>query len=111
MAQAVGPMSWSVTLNEPQYQELHEWLVRSDGDEHAAFLICGLARIGDANRLLVRQVVPVADDDFTLDASGLHYRIAASSVARAARIASEEGMGVVWVHSHPLQSVATLSPQ
>lgn len=104
-------MNWSVTITERQYGELQAWLVRADGDEHAAFLLCGLVRVGRSSRLLVRRVVPVADKDFTLDPSRSHYRIAASAVARAGRLASDDGLAVVWVHSHPLQNVASLSPQ
>lgn len=104
-------MNWSLTIAEHHYRALHEWLVRTDQDEHAAFLLCGIASVGDDYRFLVREVVPVADEDFTLDPSGGHYRVAASAVARAGRLASDAGLSVVWTHSHPLQQAATFSRQ
>lgn len=99
MVTAVGTVTWSVAMSSRHYQQLSTWLLRPDRDEHAAFLICGLARHPSASRLLVRTVLPVADADFSV-ADG-HYRISPAAVARAARVASDAGMCVVWAHSHP----------
>lgn len=94
-------MSWQIAITEADYGELHHHLFRADHDEHAAFLYAGLHRGADRNRLLVRRVVPVADEDFVPSERGAYRAIKAKAIARAARKCAEEGLCLIWAHSHP----------
>jgi molybdopterin/thiamine biosynthesis adenylyltransferase/proteasome lid subunit RPN8/RPN11 len=91
----------TVTLTAAHHHELHQWLFRPDGHEHGAFLLCGVAISSLGLRLLVRQVLLVADDDFGPSDAGGAYQIAAHAVAHAARRAGDQGLALAWVHSHP----------
>jgi len=95
-------MSWSLTITERDFDVLRAQLLRTDGEEHAAFLYAGLAEDATSNRLLVRRVVPVADADFGPTEDGTTYRVASRSSARAARECDDEDLCLLWVHSHPL---------
>ncbi len=91
---------WSVSLLERDFEPLRQHLFRPDHDEHAAFLFVGIDAA--SRRLLVRRVVPVADGDFGPSTRGAHRAITARAVARAARKCSEEGLALLWAHSHPM---------
>ncbi len=94
-------MTWQITITQRDYDELHRYLFRPDRDEHAAFLYAGLHRGADRNRLLVRRIVPVADEDFVPSERGAYRAIKAKAIARAGRKCAEEGLCLIWVHSHP----------
>jgi molybdopterin-synthase adenylyltransferase len=72
----------------------------SDGDEHAAILVCGTVVAPEGVRLLVREVVCLTDDDL-LDSSGLHLSVDPVSMARVAKRAHRLAASVVVCHSHP----------
>ena len=95
-------MTFTVRITDREMSELRAALFRSDGEEHAAFLYVGVAANGDDGVLLVRRVVVVQDSDFGVPSGAFNYRIAARAVAHAARECGEEGLSLVWVHSHPL---------
>lgn len=94
-------MSWKVVMTGREYDALHSWLFRPDRDEHAAFLYAGVHRSAAGSRLLVRRVVPVADDDFGPSARGAYRAISAKAIARSARKCDDEGLCLLWAHSHP----------
>lgn len=97
-------MTWTATITERGYRALQEWLFRPDHDEHAAFLFAGLHRVGDSGRLLIRRVVTVADEDFTASRRGAYRAVSARAIARAARLCDDEGLCLLWAHSHPLSN-------
>jgi len=86
-------------MTRADFERLHRHLFQDDGEEHAAFLLAGVARTRFGRRLLIREVEPVPDTDFTRIGSG--YRISSRAAARAARRARSEGFALVWAHSHP----------
>lgn len=94
-------MNWTVRITEPHAAGARSHLFPGDGEEHAAFLLCGLRRHGKQARLLVRSVVLVDDIDFGPSDKGGVRQISPRAVARAARLAQDDGLAVVWVHSHP----------
>lgn len=94
-------MSWRIVITERDYAALREALLRPDHDEHAAFLYAGLHRGPDRDRLLVRNVVAVADEDFGPSTRGAYRAVSAKAIARAARQCAEEGLCLIWAHSHP----------
>ena len=105
-------MSWSVVITEADFEMLRTGLLRPDGAEHAAFLYAGVANAGLCRRLLVRLVVPVADEDFGPSPAGTEWQIAPRALAHAARECDEAGLALIWAHSHPLaRRRVGLSPQ
>ena len=93
---------WNATMLDRDYQQLHGHLFRADGDEHAAFLFAGHVKSDAGQRLLVRLVRPVADDDFVPSDRGAYRQITPRAVARAALECDELGLCLLWAHSHPL---------
>jgi molybdopterin/thiamine biosynthesis adenylyltransferase len=57
-----------LVLTPRQLQELHDWLIQPDGLERAAFAYCVHRSADDA--LLVEEVHPVGDEDYTVQSSG-----------------------------------------
>jgi hypothetical protein len=94
-------MGWSVSMVASDYAVLAAHLHRGDGDEHAAFCYAGLARSDGGDRLLVRRVVPVPDEEFPLSPGDGYRRITPRAVARAAIECDAEGLCLIWVHNHP----------
>jgi len=92
--------SWAATIFERDYGALHEQLFQPDHDEHAAFLYAGVARTERGSRLLVRRVVPVADNEFVPSDRGAYRQIVPRAVARAALECDELGLCLLWAHSH-----------
>jgi hypothetical protein len=102
--------SWSVTITERAYAQLQEHLFRDRLREGAAFLLVGMATTERGTRSLVRQVIPVAHEDFV--AGDGSYRLSSRAVARATRRAREAGLYLLWAHSHPgATSRVAFSPQ
>lgn len=105
-------MSWTAVITEADFETLRTVLLRPDGAEHAAFLYAGVADAGERRRLLVRRVVPVADENFGPSPAGTEWQIAPRALAHAARECDEAGLALIWAHSHPLvRHRVGLSPQ
>jgi molybdopterin/thiamine biosynthesis adenylyltransferase len=87
-------------ISEPQYRALCDHLFRPDGDEHAAAITAGIQRTPGRMRLLAKELIPVPDEQFV---SGEHgYRmITPGFLARVARDAESERLGLILVHNHP----------
>lgn len=94
-------MSWSARIAVRDYRELHEHLHRPDRDEHAAFLFAGEMATPTGPRLLVRRVVPVADEDFGPSDRGAYRQVSPRAITRAAIDCEAEGLRLLWTHSHP----------
>ena len=94
-------MAWSVSMTAADYAALTAHLHRGDGDEHAALCYTGVATHEGRDRLLVRRIVPVPDQDFPLSEGDGYRCITARAVARAAVECDAEGLCLMWVHNHP----------
>lgn len=94
-------MTWTARITDRDYQQLRAHLHREDRDEHAAFLFAGCMTHGSENRLLVRQVAPVADAEFGPSDRGGYRQISARAIARAAIQCESAGLRLLWAHSHP----------
>ena len=102
--------SWTVTITAGAYSELQEHLFRDVFREAAAFLLVGMATTKRGARSLVREVIPVAHEDFVAGEGA--YRLSSRAVARATRRAREAGLFLLWAHSHPGgTSKVAFSPQ
>lgn len=94
-------MRWSARIAQRDYEQLLAHLHPGDDDEHAAFLYAGEMATPKGHRLLVRRVVPVADQDFGPSDRGGYRQVAAHALARAAIECEAEGLRLLWAHSHP----------
>ena len=94
-------MRTSARISQADYERLHHQLFPGDGDEHAAFLYAGRMDAPGGGRLLVRDVVPVAQHDFGPSDRGGYRQVAAPAVARAAMHCEQHGLHLMWAHSHP----------
>jgi hypothetical protein len=92
---------WNATILERNFEQLQGHLFQADEDEHAAFLYAGLAETSEGQRLLVRHVRPVADEEFVASDRGAYRQIVPRAVARAALECDDLGLCLMWAHSHP----------
>jgi molybdopterin/thiamine biosynthesis adenylyltransferase len=96
---------YTLTIREPHRVLLESILVREDGHEGAAYLLCGIARIFEdpwtgsgARRLLVREVIPVAN---VVSRSETHVTWGTEDFVRLAGRCEREGLTILVAHSHP----------
>jgi len=99
--------SFSLTLREDHEAALRAHLLRGDGLEHAAYVLCGRAAIRRDpwdreahDKFLSMQVIPVPDDQI-LDAGPGLVTWSTASFVRALRAAAGAGQTVAVVHNHP----------
>ena len=102
-----NPRNTVLRVGAPLWESLTDHLLAGD-DEHAALLVCGVATTADRLLFLVRELIPLSDDDY-LDRGSLHLSIAPTTIARAAKKARAEGCTLVLVHSHPFPGVVRAS--
>ncbi len=94
-------VSWSVSVGGREWARARSALFPADGSEGAVFLACGEAHVGSRRRLLTRYVLPVRSHDWGPSDRGAEGQIAARAVATAARRIADDGLALVWAHSHP----------
>lgn len=99
----------TLSILEPQLDELLAAIFAEQPNEGAAFLICGISRTDREDRLLVREVVPVERAHY-LVREPQRLSIDSQAYANAAKHAEADGCSVVFVHSHP-GGVGEFSPQ
>lgn len=99
--------TYSLTMREDHGGELRAHLLRGDGHEHAAYVICSRTAIRrdpwdrEAHeKYLSVRVIPVPDDQVLASSPGLITWSTASYV-RALREAAAQGCVVAVVHNHP----------
>ncbi|MGE8941513.1 ThiF family adenylyltransferase [Leptospira interrogans] len=96
-----------LTFQERHLETLQGLLVRNDGSEAAAYLLCGESRIAQdpwerraRRRLTSFEVIPVPHED-AVSASPLHVTWSTASFVRLLRRAKQDGLVVGIVHTHP----------
>lgn len=104
--------TYSLTLREDHEAALRAHMLRGDGLEHAAYVLCCRAAIRldpwdrEAHeKFLSVQVIPVPDDQ-VLDAGPGLITWSTASFVRALRAAAGEDQIVAVVHNHPAGMVA-----
>jgi molybdopterin/thiamine biosynthesis adenylyltransferase len=102
-------MRYSLTLLEDDFERLVAAVFSSPGNEGAAYLLCGRSVTSQEDRLLCREVVPVADQHYVVRAPD-RLSIDSLSYAAIAKRAAALGDSIVFVHSHP-DGVETFSQQ
>jgi molybdopterin/thiamine biosynthesis adenylyltransferase len=93
-------MKYSITFQEKDYAKLVHHLFGFGQNERAAYILCKSARNEDENRLLVREIIPVIDEDVE-ESSPIHMKIKSISFLRAIKKADLTKHFFVFVHSHP----------
>lgn len=108
--------TYSLTLRDVHVDALKTHLLRGDGNEHAAYLLCRQAAIRrdpwdrQAHRkYLCTEVIPVPDDQI-IESTAHLVSWSTASFVRALRRASETGQTVAVVHNHP-SGMTEFSPQ
>lgn len=92
-------MRYTMTFIEEDYDHLVRHLFRSSREE-AAYLLCGVSTAPNETRLIVRTVIPVAEEEID-HSSATHMQIKQHSFLRAIKSAAVGNHSFVFVHSHP----------
>jgi hypothetical protein len=91
---------YSITFLESTYELLLKHLLTDRTREHAAYLLCRTGVTEEETRLLVREILPVPQEEI-LSSSLAHMEIRSVSFTRAMKRAHETKQNFVFVHSHP----------
>ena len=96
-----------LTLQERHAETLRELVLRDDGVEAAAYVLCGEARIARdpwerraRRRLTSFEVISIPAED-AVSASAMHVTWSTASFVRLLKRAKEEGLVAGIVHAHP----------
>lgn len=99
--------SLDLVLQERHLEELRGLVLRADGIEAAAYILCGEARIGadlwdrrSRRRLLSHVVFPVPAEDY-ISAGPMHVTWSTVSFVRLLKRAQEQNLVAGIVHAHP----------
>jgi len=97
---------YSFTILRKDQEALATWLIRPDGLEHAAYLLCNESRIEidpwdrvGRRSFLVSEVIPVRDED-VVAASAAHITWATEGFVRVLKQAQNQDQIVAIAHNH-----------
>ncbi len=93
-------MRYTLSIQESHYEALTAHLFPDREFERAAYLLCSLSSSEDETRLLVQEVIPVAEEHID-DSSGTDMTIDQPSYLRALKKAARGHQCFIFVHSHP----------
>ncbi len=93
-------MQYSLTFLEGARLQLEEAVFSRPDLEGAAYLLCGRSVTDDETRLLVREVVPVADAHY-LRREPYRLSIDSASYAAVAKRSGAIGASIIFAHGHP----------
>jgi hypothetical protein len=93
-------MKTRITFRQESLETLRALLFSASDVEGAAFVLCGESRSGDGVKLMAHSVHAIADEDYLRrEFDGLS--IASRALMRITKIARQEGLSVLFAHSHP----------
>ena len=101
-------MSVRIKITDDQWHHLRELLFTADGNENAAFLLCGLSRDGLHMDVLVRKVVEMPLSGY-VERLPVHLQVHPDVINSVVDLASTANSSIVMVHSHPSSQVARFS--
>lgn len=93
-------MNYSITFLEQQYELLLSIIFSKPEVEGAAYVLCGISRTDNEERLLAREIIPVRDEDYEAR-THLRLSIRSDSYVAVAKRAREMKQSIFFVHSHP----------
>lgn len=94
-------MRFTLTLQESHYEVLFNHLIRIDGNEHVAFIICGRSLVdGEEDRFLSREVIILDDNDLV---ASLPSQVCWDNkhFVKVLKRAESKGFAVIAIHNHP----------
>ncbi len=94
-------MKYTVTLQENHYQQLRKHLIRPDGKERVAFIICGRSLVEDKeDRFLSREIILLSEDKL-LTSHHLQVSWDNKYFLQALKKAESKDFAVIVIHNHP----------
>jgi molybdopterin/thiamine biosynthesis adenylyltransferase len=100
-------MRYTFTLQQPHYQELRENLIRGDGLERIAFILCGRSYIASdpwdsmpEERFLSRKVI-ILPNSKVVDSSPVHVTWETDFFVKLLKEVEEQSLAITVVHNHP----------
>jgi len=93
-------MKYTITFSEKDYDSLIQHLFCDRSTERAAYALCKLSENEDELRLLIREVIPVLEDDIE-EATEVGMKIRPRSFLRAMKQADKTKQLFLFIHSHP----------
>ena len=93
-------MKYSITFLESDYNKLTQHLFIDRTRERAAYALCRISKSGSENRLLITEIIPVAEEDIE-ESSIAHMKIKSISFLRAMKKADTSKRSFIFIHSHP----------
>ncbi len=93
-------MRYTITFKESDYNNLTDHLFTEATSERAAYALCKLSVTEEETRLLVREIIPVLNEDIE-EATWAGMKIKNISFLRAMKRASETKHVFMFIHSHP----------
>jgi len=95
-------LRFAVTFTANDFNRMYNHVIQ-DGQEEAAFLICGVAETPNFTNIVVREVIPVPDSGF-IKKSGAFLTIKPEFMMPIIKQARLDNLSVISVHSHPFSS-------
>lgn len=100
-------MKYSLTISETHYQELRNLIIKEDGFERPAIILCGRSTIendlwdgGVEERFLSHRIIPVPNEEI-IEHSKNHVFWDTTTFRRAMKICKQENLAICVVHNHP----------
>ena len=100
-------MKYTLTIQERHFSELKELILKEDGFERPAILLCGRSLVsndiwdgGAEYRFLSKEIIPIPDSDInTHNSVALNFDT--STFRKAMKKAADEDLAICLIHSHP----------
>lgn len=94
-------MRYTVTLQESHYEKLKKHLIRDDGNERVAFIICGRSLVNKIeDRFLSREVI-LLDDEQLLTSEPYQVSWDNNYFVKILKKIEAKEFGVIAIHNHP----------
>lgn len=90
----------SLTIDEPQFQRLHQHLFPGDGDEHGAIIVTGIVQTSRGARLLTREVYLARDGIEFVPGTRGYRALTPEFIARISDMCAAQNLCYLAVHCH-----------
>lgn len=91
---------YTITFRQFDYEKVVKFFFSGAKTERAAYALCRLSITTTENRILVREIIPVLDEDIE-EATWTGMKIKNISFLRAMKKASQTKQSFMFIHSHP----------
>jgi molybdopterin/thiamine biosynthesis adenylyltransferase len=94
------PTAWTLTIEEPTYEQLMTHLFPGDHDEHGAVIAAGIVRTARGTRLLARTLFIAVDGVDFVPGRNAYRMLTASFVRDRIRYCRDEKLVYLGIHNH-----------